>query len=87
MKFLVAVPRCLLSEEVEADTPEEAVRALRDSGGFAKAMNDLLADADFEELIEGRGPIATVVDPNAQVSRWQMEIGWRVAPPRDDVPF
>jgi hypothetical protein len=86
MKFLVAVPQALLSEEIEAETPEEAVRGLRDSGGFAQAINGL--DINFEELLANRNPvIATVVDENAHVRRFEMEIHWRPAAPKDDVPF
>ena len=86
MIFIVAVPRCLLAEEIQAESPEDAVRGLSDSGGFAQAINNL--DIDFEELLAGKNPlIATVVDPQGKVARFQLEIGWRVAPVEPDVPF
>jgi hypothetical protein len=88
VNFVVAVPQVLLSEDIEGETPEDALRGLRDSGGFSKAMTELMGAGDFDDLIGNSSQPVTafVIDPNFQVTVWEMEIGWRRAEPQE-VPF
>lgn len=77
MKFVVAVPRLLLSEEIDAESAAEAARRLRDSGAFDKGMTELMAALPFEQIFLDDPPRAYVIDPDNRVTVWGMDIGWR----------
>lgn len=85
MKFVLATPRILLCEEVDADGPEEAIAQVRDSGAFARGMTALMGAGDFDTTIGSEGDIPTVTyvinTETKDTSTFEMRLHWQIVEP------
>ena len=84
MKFVLATPRILLCEEVEADHAEDALGQLRDSGAFATGMTEIMRAGDFDTSVgSGDFPTTTYVI-NAETNQtvvFEMALQWKIVEP------
>lgn len=84
MKFVLATPRILLAEEVEADNAEDAIDQLRDSGAFASGMTDIMRAGDFDTSV-GSGDFPTITYvinvETKQTVAFDMALQWKIVEP------
>jgi hypothetical protein len=85
VKFVLATPRILLAEEVEADNAEDAIEQLRDSGGFAQGMTEIMRGGDFDTSVGSSGDFPTktyVINVETkQVVIFEMALEWKIIEP------